>query len=170
MRKIIFIVILAFVCNTLHSQVAIGKKSVDGFGILDFAQDIGGIILPVVRTLPSGSGATNGTILINAVDSSAVKAQIRVNGAWVDISDANRDLSGISLNTTANIERGVIIGSKTSSASGVLVLESTDKVLILPKSTNAETNIKSPIVGTMVYDLASKSVAIYDGIKWNFWK
>jgi hypothetical protein len=51
-----------------------------------------------------------------------------------------------------------------------LVLESTSKALVLPKVANAETEIKSPAVGTMVYDLYSKSLAIFDGAKWNFWK
>jgi hypothetical protein len=62
------------------------------------------------------------------------------------------------------------MGASTSSASGVLVLESTSKALVLPKVANAETGIKSPVVGTMVYDLYSKSLAIFDGAKWNFWK
>jgi hypothetical protein len=170
MNKIFLILVFSFFINSLQAQVAIGKVTVDGSAILDFAQDIGGVILPFVRTLPTEAGATDGTILINGVDLAAVKVQVRINGSWQDISDASRDLTGLTLNTTTDIGNGVIIGSPTSSANGVLVLESNDKALVLPKVTNAETGVKSPIVGTMVYDLASKSLAIYDGVKWNFWK
>ena len=170
MNKIILIFVVSFFTIGLQAQVAIGKETVNGSAILDFEHNIGGVILPVVRTMPTGAGASDGTILINGVDLAAVKAQIRINGVWVDISDASRNLTGLSLNTTTDIGGGVIIGSPTSSANGVLVLESTDKALVLPKVTNAETGVKSPIVGTMVYDLSSKSVAIFDGEKWNFWK
>ena len=115
-------------------------------------------------------GQHNGTILINGVNLAAAKAQARVNGAWVDISDDSRNLSSLSLNTTAEQGTIAIMGAGTSSASGVLVLEATDKALVLPKVANAESEIKSPVVGTMVYDLYSKSLAIFDGAKWNFWK
>lgn len=154
-----------------QAQVAIGKETVDGAAILDFASGAtSGIILPVVTTLPTGSGATNGTILINAANSSEAKAQMRVNDTWVDISDSPRDISALTLNTTPDIGSGAIIGAQSSAASGVLVLEATDKALVLPKVANAVTDVKSPVAGSMVYDLSSKSVAIYDGVKWNFWK
>ena len=76
----------------------------------------------------------------------------------------------MSLNTSAEQGTVAIMGASTSSASGVLVLEATNKALVLPKVANAETEIKSPVAGTMVYDKWSKSLAIFDGVKRNFWK
>jgi len=171
MKNIFILIVASLVSFATQAQVAIGKQSVDGAAILDFAPNTTkGIILPVVRTLPTGAGASDGTILINGVNLAAAKAQARVNGAWVDISDDIRNLSSLSLNTTAEQGTIAIMGAGTSSASGVLVLEATDKALVLPKVANAESEIKSPVVGTMVYDLYSKSLAIFDGAKWNFWK
>jgi hypothetical protein len=171
MKNIFILIVASLVSYATQAQVAIGKQSVDGAAILDFAPNTtNGIILPVVRTLPTGAGASDGTILINGVNLAAAKAQARVNGAWIDISDDIRNLSSLSLNTTAEQGTIAIMGAGTSSASGVLVLEATDKALVLPKVANAESEIKSPVVGTMVYDLYSKSLAIFDGAKWNFWK
>ncbi|MFM6943714.1 MAG: hypothetical protein ACKOXV_00320 [Bacteroidota bacterium] len=171
MKKILILFATSFLSYATQAQVAIGKQSVDGAAILDFAPNTtNGIILPVVRTLPTGAGASDGTLLINAVNLSAAKAQARVNGTWIDISDDVRNLSAINLNTTPEQGTIAIMGASTSSASGVLVLEATNKALVLPKISNAETEIKSPVAGTMVYDMWSKSLAIFDGVKWNFWK
>jgi hypothetical protein len=171
MKKILILFAASLLSYATQAQVAVGKQSVDGAAILDFAPNAtNGIILPVVRTLPTGAGASDGTLLINAVNLSAAKAQARVNGAWIDISDEVRNLSSLSLNTSAEQGTVAIMGASTSSASGVLVLEATNKALVLPKVANAETEIKSPVAGTMVYDMWSKSLAIFDGVKWNFWK
>lgn len=171
MKKIYVLFAASLLSYATQAQVAVGKQSVDGAAILDFASNTtNGIILPVVRTMPTGVGASDGTLLINAVNLSAAKAQARVNGAWIDISDDVRNLSYLSLNTSAEQGTVAIMGASTSSALGVLVLESTNKALVLPKVSNAETEIKSPVAGTMVYDLWSKSLAIFDGAKWNFWK
>lgn len=171
MKNIFLLFITSWLSYTVEAQVAIGKQSVDGAAIVDFAPNTtNAIILPVVRTLPTGTGASDGTLLINGVNLSAAKAQARVNGAWIDLSDDTRDLSSLNLNTSTEQGTIAIIGATSSSASGVLVLEATNKALVLPKVSNAETQIKSPVAGTMVYDLWSKSLAIFDGVKWNFWK
>ncbi len=65
---------------------------------------------------------------------------------------------------------GVVLGADSSSASGVLVLESSDKALILPKVTNPHLNMKSPTIGAMCYDTTSKSIAIFNGKEWAYWK
>jgi len=52
---------------------------------------------------------------------------------------------------------------------GVLELRANDKALVLPKVENPHLNVKSPVPGMMVYDSNSKSLAIFDGLKWNYW-
>ncbi|MNG09522.1 hypothetical protein D3C84_929420 [compost metagenome] len=62
------------------------------------------------------------------------------------------------------------MGAKESAADGVLVLESADKALVLPKVNNPHITVKSPYTGMMCYDLNKKAVAIFDGVVWNYWK
>jgi hypothetical protein len=166
MKKII-ITIAVFIVGICQAQVAIGKSTVNGSGILDFASSsTKGILLPIVETLPTGAAATNGTILMDKND---LKLKLRENGAWVDLSDAG-SISGITFNTSSDAGIGVIMGANTSSAEGVLVLEATDKALILPQVANPHTTVKSPRAGMMCYDTASDTLAIFDGLKWNYWK
>jgi hypothetical protein len=169
MKKII---ILITICYSLqcNAQTSIGKTSIDGSGILDFALNLkGGIVLPRVTEMPTTAAAiTNGTLLVNAVDSNAITVQMRQNNAWVNVTDA-LSMPNLDLNTTADTGNGVVIGSSSTNADGVLVLESVNKALILPKVSNIN-DYKNAIVGTMFYDLATKSLAVFDGNKWVLWK
>lgn len=94
---------------------------------------------------------------------------MRQNNIWVDMTSPG-DLSKITQNTSTEVGNGVIIGSNTSSANGVLILEATDKALVLPKIASPQTNVRSPYPGMICYDTTSKSVAVFDGKVWNFWR
>jgi hypothetical protein len=167
MKKINFTLLFFAVCFTANAQVAIGKTTVDGSGILDFASGTtNGIILPIVETLPTASATQNGTFLMDKNDK---KIKMCENGSWVELSDEG-SVANYTFNTTAEAGDGVIIGAEASTATGVLVLEANNKALILPHVAAPEANVKSPVAGMMVYDTTSKSVAIFDGLKWNYWK
>lgn len=167
MKKIILIFGFLMFGVYSYAQVTIGKATVDGSGLLDFAPNTtNGIILPIVETLPTASAAINGTFLMDKNDS---KIKMCENGTWVALSDAG-SISGVTFNTSSDIGAGVIVGATSSSVPGVLVLESTTKALILPKISDPHSSVKSPMPGMMVYDLTSKSVVFYDGLKWNYWK
>ncbi len=167
MKKIILIFCILWLGFYSFAQVAIGKSSVDGSGLLDFAQGTTkGIILPIVETLPAASSTLNGTFLMDKNDS---KIKMCENSVWVDLSDTGSTAS-VNFNTSNDVGVGAIIGASTTTTPGDLVLESSDKALILPKVTDPHINVKSPIAGMMVYDLTSKSLAVYDGLKWNYWK
>lgn len=150
----------------MKSQIAMGKTSVDGDAILDFPLANTGIILPMVETLPTGSAASNGTFLLDKTDNTV---KMRENNLWISLSDTG-NLAGTMPNVSAEQGEGVIIGNSTSSVQGVLILESTNKALVLPKVNDPVTNMKSPIAGTICYDTLSKTMAVFDGIKWSFWK
>jgi hypothetical protein len=169
MKKLFFLILLGSSFNSI-AQVAIGKNTIDGSGILDFEENLkGGIVLPRVTQMPTQAAAlTDGTILVNAVQLSNVKVQVRQNGAWVNLTD-EVSLPFLDVNITPDFLDGTIIGSNTSTANGVLVLESTDKALILPKVINVN-ELRNAVIGTMFYDMASKSLAVFDGSKWIFWK
>jgi hypothetical protein len=165
MKKIILT--LGFIISgiSINAQVAIGKATVDGDGLLDFALGTtNGIILPIVETLPTTPA--NGTILMDRND---LKVKIRENGSWVELSTTG-NLTNVTFNPAAEVGEGTIIGSETSSADGVLVLESTNKALILPKVVSPHLTVRSPHAGMICYDTNSQSIAVFDGARWHFWQ
>lgn len=150
---------------SLCAQVAIGKETVDGSGILDFGTGLNkGIILPAVSS--TGGITTNGSFVLDKNDQ---KIKMFENEIWVDLTKIGNTSSLIANNGTQT-GSGVIIGAEASTASGVLVLESSNRALILPKISNPEINVKSPYPGMICYDTASKMMAVYDGTAWNYWK
>lgn len=65
---------------------------------------------------------------------------------------------------------GTVIGALSSPVKGVLVLETTDKALILPKTGSPHLNIVKPMAGTICYDTNKKMMCVYNGTEWSFWK
>lgn len=144
-----------------------------------------GIILPYVRTMPSSADVTPGTILLDASINNAAQSKVKyyapsnVNAdvsGWVDLSAGNEanisslmNIQPLSAAVTEDLASKAILGANSSSANGVLVLESTTKVMVLPQvaSTN---DIKDPAPGMMVYlNGTNKRLAIYNGSKWTYW-
>ncbi|WP_449400955.1 hypothetical protein [Chryseobacterium wanjuense] len=68
-----------------------------------------------------------------------------------------------------NVTKGVIIGAADSSATGVLIFESNNKALILPKILDPTNSVKSPSAGMMCYDPIAKMVCFYNGNNWSYW-
>lgn len=177
MKKTILITTLLMFSSYAFSQMIIGdeigsttnKTSV----LLDFAVGQNkGIILPAVTELPVGSGLVEGTILLDA--SEPTKAKVAYyNGGWVDLSSGNEaDISDFieSQPNSDEVSKGVIIGADSSSADGVLILESTDKAMILPMVESTD-DISNPAPGMMVYinNTGAKRLAVFNGSKWTFW-
>lgn len=177
LNKYITLSFILFAVVTANAQISIGgKQSVEGTTtLLDFnntATNTSGIILPAVANVSNALAVTpannNGTFLF---DRSTSKVRMYENGVWVDISG-----TGSSAQITANTSnespnaQGAIIGSETSSAKGVLVLESANKAMILPRIENPHLSVKSPYPGMMCYDTYSNSLAVFDGTNWNYWK
>lgn len=154
---------------------AIGTAAVKTSVLLEFpANQNKGLILPYVRTLPATPA--EGTLLLDATD--PTKARIKYyNGAWVDLSgqDSNITSTLATQPTAAQVSEfpsaKVIVGAKSSTANGVLVLESTTKSMVLPIVADVQ-NIPSPSPGMMVYvnKAGAKRLAVFNGSKWSFWK
>jgi hypothetical protein len=171
----IFIGISAFSSAQVIVGDAIGTSSVKTSVLLDFAPNQNkGIILPYVRTLPTTP--TEGTLVLDAVD--ATKARVKYyNGAWIDLSGQDSDITTalatqpIVSQVTEDAGEKVIIGAATSTANGVLVLESTTKAMVLPIVQDVQ-NIPSPSAGMMVYvnKAGAKRLAVFNGSKWSYWK
>lgn len=172
MKHILYSITFCLMAITVNSQIAIGKNSVEGTAtILDFdnpTSNFRGIILPAVDDAEDSTldENNNGTFLFDRIDN---KLKMYENDDWVELSDAGSS-TGLLNNTATESGDGVIIGAEQTDAIGILVLESEDKALKLPRVANPHLTIKSPIVGTMCYDTVSKSLAIFDGSNWNYWK
>lgn len=169
-KKYITITIMLFASLAVSAQVAIGKETINGTStLLDFedsASNFRGIILPAVDAAPTLGADNNGTFLFDTSDN---KVKMFENEIWVELSDEG-DSTAIPVNTSDETGDGVIIGSETTDADGVLVLESADKAMILPKIANPHTTVKSPYPGMMCYDTVSKTLAVFNGEVWNYWK
>ncbi|MGU3376527.1 hypothetical protein [Chryseobacterium sp. M5A1_1a] len=167
--KNISIVVALVAFNLSNAQVAIGKQTVDGAStVLDFNNASGntkGLILPATSGLPTGA-VVNGTFVFDVTDN---KVKVYENNIWKPLSDAGSSTAVI-VNSSAELGKGVIIGAASSAADGVLILESPDKAMILPQIATPHINVKNPYPGMMCYDTASKTLAIFDGAVWNYWK
>ncbi|WP_262152775.1 hypothetical protein [Chryseobacterium foetidum] len=143
-----------------------------------------GIILPYVRTMPTGTGLAEGTIVLDATNQAAARVKyyngVTTGGAtgWVDLSfghDANisssMTLQPNALAVTEDPAAKVIIGADVSTADGVLVLESLTKAMILPIVSDTN-NIPDPAPGLMVFinKAGAKRLAVYNGGGWTYWK
>jgi len=154
---------------------ALGTASIKTSVLLEFAPNQNkGIILPYVRTLPATPA--EGTLVLDATD--PTRARIKYyNGAWIDLSGQDADVTTALATqpTTAQVTEAlgekVIIGAPSSTANGVMVLESSTKSMVLPIVADVQ-NIPSPSPGMMVYvnKAGAKRLAVFNGGKWSFWK
>ncbi|TDL99938.1 MAG: hypothetical protein C4K58_01455 [Flavobacteriaceae bacterium] len=175
MKNSIFILCLALFSAGVQAQVAIGKSDVNGSAtILDFAEGTtSGIILPRVESLPPSVG---GTFVYDATDLK-VKVYGKVldeNGnpvstSWIALTDTQGEFDSAIQDDFDEKHEGSIIGASNSSKEGVLVLESSNKAMILPKIANPEVNVKSPEAGMMCYDTVTKNLLVYNGKEWYSW-
>ncbi len=166
MKNLISGVLLLCGIVIVNAQVAIEKASVDGDGLLDFASNTKkGIILPSVTSTP---GVVEGTLVFDGND----KKIKYYNGSWVELSEetgtARTQTNTVSESVTSG--QGVIIGAETSSAPGVLVLESSDKALILPKVASPHLNVVNPSPGMICYDTENQTLSVFNGSVWEFWE
>jgi hypothetical protein len=166
MKKIATILGVLLV-GLIQAQIVIGttKTTPSGDALLDFdANTDTGIILP--RT--TSATAVTGSLVY---DMTSKKVQYRKSGSWVDLNFATGTTpSSYNAAKTDNTTTGVIIGANTSSVTGALILESTTKALALPVNANPHLNIKSPEPGMICYDSVSKTVAVFNGTEWAYWK
>ena len=159
------------------AQVAIGKASVSSPSVsLEFGTGNKGILLPWVTGVSTVTGAVNGTLVYNTTDK---KVYVKYASGWKDLSvdatgttvDPITNVDGLTLqNSLDDLNTAkVSIGTPTSTP-GILVLEDTNKAMILPKVASPHLNIVNPSPGMMVYDTTKKQLAVFNGTVWSFWK
>lgn len=169
MIKSIFTIFAIFAGLAANAQAVIGKVPPEGSGIIDFnAGGKSGIVLPWVTTYPTGAALTGGVMVYDALKNKVVY----YNGTvWVDLS-IHAGVVDLAMQTGVPeaATKGTVVGAANSSVDGVLVLESSDKALILPKVASPQLNIVKPMAGTICYDTVKRMVCIYNGSEWTFWK
>ncbi|MFN1218132.1 hypothetical protein ACKW6Q_14265 [Chryseobacterium kwangjuense] len=171
------LLITAFlVSGYAFAQVAIGKTNITNNSVsLEFGSGNKGFILPWVTSAGSVSGAANGTMVYDLSDH---KVKVKYTSNWKDLSidntgttiDPVTNIDGINIqnNLTEKMTAKTNIGTPSGTA-GILVLEATDKAMILPKVAKPQLNIINPSPGMIVYDTHLKLVAVFNGKVWTFW-
>ncbi|WP_213196749.1 hypothetical protein [Cloacibacterium caeni] len=186
--KNIFLTISILISVFASAQVAIGKpelsKLADGttpnpnisLEFYDGADNARGIILPWVTNTSAVTDAVNGTLVYNTSDK---KVYVKYASGWKDLSvdatgttiDPIDNVDGLTLQNSLNDldTAKVSIGTPTSTP-GILVLEDTNKAMVLPKVASPHLTIINPAPGMMVYDTTKKQLAVFNGTVWSFWK
>lgn len=171
MKKVI-IVSTVFFFNLYFSQVAIGKTAVSNSSVsLEFNNGNKGLILPWVTSAAAVTGAVDGTVIYDISDK---KVKYRRAGIWTDLSIDTTGTVNTALQNSKTESAGakVAIGTNgsTDNTSGILVLSSNNKAMILPKIDNPHLVIVNPAAGMMAYDTANHQLAVFNGTVWTFWK
>ena len=175
MKKILTVLVFT-ICKLSFSQVIIGdnvgtatdKTSV----LLEFSSTQNkGIILPYI-TDKTGL-TTPGSLILNATTPTAARVEYYNGTTWVDLSLQNANVTsflGIQPISRENANAKTVIGSNTSAADGILVLESTNKAMVLP-IVSSHQNIVNPAPGMMalINNGGNKVLAVYNGNQWAFW-
>ena len=181
-KKIFTIAILAFATSS-YAQVIIGNATGTASNktsvLLEFANtNDRGIIVPYVRSLPTGTALVGGAIILDARTPTAARMRFYAGtDGWKDLNNSANDAdvstalakqpTGITEATNAN----AVIGYLPATADGALVLESTTKALVLPQVDDTD-RIINPAAGMLVYinKTGAKRLAVFNGKKWTYFK
>lgn len=177
MKSTILFLVISAISSHFPAQVVIGKTSVTNTSVsLEFENGNRGLILPWTTSAANTSAAVNGTIIYDLSDH---KVKVKYNTDWKDLSvdtsgttvDPVTGTDGVTIQNTASEKTGAktAIGPLTSTP-GILVLESNDKAMILPKVNRPHLNIINPAPGMIAYDTTEKQLAVFNGKVWSFWK
>ena len=175
--KNIIISMFTLFTTCAFAQVAIGKASVSSPSVsLEFGTGNKGILLPWVTGFSTVTGAVNGTLVYNTTDK---KVYVKYASGWKDLSvdatgttvDPITNVDGLTLqNSLDDLDTAkVSIGTPTSTP-GILVLEDTNKAMVLPQVASPHLTIINPAPGMMVYDTVKNQLAVFNGKVWSFWK
>lgn len=188
MNKIISIILLS-ISTAVFSQMRIGKSDATGISNTSVLLEFGdtkdkGVILPYVETLPTegDTKATGGTLIFDVSANTEYKIKVKnQNAGWRDLSvqsgyTASIDASVKNQQASPLVDLAgakVIIGSATSTADGVLVLESANKAMVLPIVDDYKA-IKNPSPGMLAFlkglTADEHRLIVFNGQKWTFWR
>lgn len=175
MKNCLFII--SFVCflSKSNAQVAIGKAEISSdFVSLEFGNEVGnpqkqkGLLLPWVNEAGELDAPHPGTLVFDTKDKKIKYYKGGNIPSWKDLTynsngqvdtSAQDDLESIS---TAKVSIGI-----PKDTSGILVLEDTNKAMILPLIDSYE-SIINPSPGMIAYDLQNDLLCVFNGTDWTF--
>ena len=186
-QKMFKFIIPAFILigSQFSAQVIIGsgKTTPSGNAVsLEFGTEAKGMVLPFVisaaevdahaNDLGGGTGnAVPGTLIFDSQD---FRIKVRRLSGWQDLSIIEDVKANLTIQNpfTEDLKAKVSIGSPTAAkVNGILVLEDSNKAMILPTVTNTD-EIVNPSAGMMVYveGASKKTVAFFNGTSWTYWE
>ncbi|MFA7447778.1 MAG: hypothetical protein WCY77_05030 [Weeksellaceae bacterium] len=177
MKNILITATLSLLFGFSQAQIAIGKNNVSTASVsLEFGNENRGLLLPWVTAETAVVSPENGTIIY---DAAANKVKVKYVAGWQDLSidaagttiNPNTGIDGLLIQNglAENTDAKVSIGEPTD-VNGILVLEDTDKAMVLPLVESPDLNIINPTPGLMVYNPTSQRLAVFNGTVWSFWK
>ncbi|UYW02355.1 hypothetical protein K5I29_05510 [Flavobacterium agricola] len=182
MKYSLIVLISIFSYLSASAQIGIGKLVTNESVILDFddkqGDNLKGIVLPIANIDAASVNYVDGSLLVDRQDK---KVKVLVGGQWLSLTDEGSFdevlVQGVVATTPALFMDGVenpankiILGDQSSTAPGVVVLESETKALVLPKVASPHKTMEKPVAGTICYDTDNKMIAIFDGVVWSHWK
>ena len=178
MKKTQIIIFTLLASISLQAQIAIGKNQVSSPSVsLEFGNENRGLLLPWVDSEVAVNNPVNGTLVF---DGSENKVKVKYASGWKDLSIQ----SGTTVNPLSMVDGKVIqnllvektdakvsIGEPVLPAvEGILVLEDSNKAMVLPKVSSPHLNILNPTPGLMVFDPVKRQLAVFNGQVWTYWK
>jgi len=169
------LVIILFIPLIVVGQAGIKRQNLSSESVLlEFAGGPGGIVLPWVNSAAAVISPVPGTFIYDVTDKHVKFYSGASSATWIDLSGSasggiSAQVEGIQGSLTETSGDKTVIGSTTSTADGVWVLESETKAMVLPIVSNPETTIVSPVPGIIVYDPDRKLLCTFNGEVWSFW-
>lgn len=164
MKKISFCSIILLSCFNIHAQgkIAIGKTSAEGDALIDFGNEVRGIVLAPIQDV-STIIASPGTIAFDGGSGSF--RYLNNSGNWSPVISGGA-LGGVQSGTVLS---HVLIGTTSSNTRGFLILGKDlgeTKALVLPKIPNGNLRFNNPVAGLLYYDTILKAVMVFNGNSW----
>jgi hypothetical protein len=170
MKSIIYLSVIVFLTMSLQAQdlkLAIGKTTIDGDAILDFGNEVRGMVISPINDVSAMSPPPSaGTI---AFDGNTGSFRFFDGTSWSNIAEGG-EITGCHAEANNSDDTfKQIIGAETSSTNGVLIFgkdSGEDQALVLPRLANGNLRFNNPVTGLMYYDTVLKSVMVFNGNSW----
>lgn len=160
------VLLITFTLSAQDLNLAVGKTSIDGDALMDFGDELRGIVIAPIDNVANMSPApTPGTIAFDGQTGSF---------RFFDGTDWSTPVPGGDI-SKGDVAAGTdtfqqLVGAETSSATGVVVYgadSGENQALILPKLANGNLKFSNPVTGLIYYDTALKAVLVYNGNGWS---
>ena len=169
MKRFLISFFLLLMSNIIFSQVAIGKEVISSQSVsLEFGSENRGLILPWVPFTTVLANLQEPGTLVLAIQGNVSQVGFKKNTDWGVLTNNGAVNSTLQDNLTEKTDSKVGIGTPTNT-DGILVLEDTNKAMILPKVASPHLNIIKPEPGTIAFDTVKQQLVVFNGVEWYFW-